>query len=126
MPDAPVPKIVLSPWDGPWPDDDPDANFKREVALYGKLDPLATIGNVSANLDIPVGALCRYVLAKWSSAGAEALLTLGPTALGRLSDSIERAESVGTDAARLAAYEELRAQLSWLNAGFDDPDAYPA
>ncbi len=124
MSDA-APTITLERWDGPWPDDDPDANFKREVALYGKLDPLATIANVSANLDIPVGALCRYVLAKWTAAGAEALLSLGPTALSRLWHTVERAEADGSDAARLAAYEELRAQISWLQAGFDDPDAYP-
>lgn len=24
----------------PWPADDPDANFKADVALYTKLDPL--------------------------------------------------------------------------------------
>ncbi len=124
MSDA-APTITLEAWDGPWPDDDPDANFKREVALYCKLDPLATVANVSANLDIPVGALCRYVLAKWTSAGAEALLALGPTALARLWESVERADADGSDAARLAAYEELRAQISWLKAGFEDPDAYP-
>lgn len=124
MPDV-SPTITLVAWDGPWPDDDPDANFKREVAMYGKLDPLATIAEVSENLDIPVGALCRYVLAKWTAAGAEALLSLGPTALSRLWECVERADAVGSDAARLAAYDELRGQISWLKAGFEDPDAYP-
>ena len=32
-----------APLDRPWPDDDRHANFKAEVQLYGKLDPLVTI-----------------------------------------------------------------------------------
>ena len=27
--------VELAGWSGPWADDDPDANFKRDVALYG-------------------------------------------------------------------------------------------
>lgn len=109
--------VSLDPWDGPWPDDDPDANFKTDVALYSKADPLATIRMLSDNLDIPVGALCRYVLAKWASGGAEALLELGPSTVARMTQACEEAEAAGTDEARLAAYAQLRAMLSWLNEG---------
>lgn len=126
MSEPPPPVIVdLAAWDGPWAADDPDANFKAEVASYGKLDPLHTIGNLADNLDMPVGAICRYILAKWASAGAEALMTLGPTALNRMSDTVAQAEAEGTDAARLAAYEVLRQQVSWLRVPLDDPSVYP-
>jgi len=116
--------VDLSPWSGSWPDDDKDANFKHDVALYAKLDPLHTITNLSNATGVPVGAICRYVLAKWASAGAEALMTLGPTALDRITATIDEAESTGTDQARLAAYENLKAQLSWLRVPLDDPSVY--
>ena len=115
----------LVAWDGPWDDDDPDANFKHDVALYGKLDPMSTIGNLARATGIPPGALVRYILAKWASAGAEALMTLGPTALVRLTEAIDDAEREGTDEARLAAYHAIAPQLRWMKAGMDDPDAYP-
>ena len=63
--DLPMPgatPVVLEGWHGSWTDDDPDANFKSEVALYADADPLATIRMLSANLGIPVGGLCHYVL----------------------------------------------------------------
>ena len=52
--------IELIPWTGPWPDDDPDTNFKKDVALYSKLDPLETIEALSKGTGIPVGAIVRY------------------------------------------------------------------
>jgi hypothetical protein len=110
--------IDLEPWTGPWPDDDPDANFKIDVALYNRGDdPLATLEMLSKNLNIPVGALVRYVLAKWASGGAEGLLELGPSTVARMTDTCSVAEDVGTDEARLAAYHQLRTMLSWLNEG---------
>ena len=120
--DAPV--IELVAWDGPWPDDDPDANFKREVALYSKLDPLATIERLGANIDVPVGALARYVLAKFATSGSGALLELGPQAITKLSSFIDEAEAAGTDEARLAAYDSLRQFISWLRYPLDNPEVY--
>jgi hypothetical protein len=122
------PVIRLDQWDGPWAEDDPDANFKADVALYGLVDPLSTIRNLSANLDVPVGALCRYVLAKWATGGSGGLLELGPTTVNRLAEVCDKAEEEDTDEARLAAYGQLRQMLSWLrmplreDAGYDDPD----
>lgn len=113
--------VELIPWTGPWPDDDPDANFKAEVALYAHVDPMTTIGNLATALGLPEGAIARYVLAKWASAGSGGLLELGPTMLNRLWQPVEQAEAAGTDAARLAAYEQLRQMLSWLRLPVADP-----
>ena len=122
------PVVRLERWRGPWPSDDPDANFKADVALYSLLDPLSTITNLGRALDIPVGALCRYVLAKWATGGSGGLLEIGPTMVGRLWDVCATAEHDGTDAARLAAYDQLRQMLEWLrlplvaDTGYDRPD----
>ena len=62
-PEASDQTVSLVRWSGPWDSDDPDANFKEEVAAYGLLEPLDTITQLSESLDIPVGALVRYVIA---------------------------------------------------------------
>jgi hypothetical protein len=118
------PVIRLERWAGPWPDDDPDANFKADVALYSLLDPLETIGNLGAALGVPVGAICRYVLAKWATGGSGGLLEVGPTMTRRLGAVCDGAEATGTDEARLAAYAQLREMLEWLRMPLDHPDAY--
>src|ERR1700730_1368329 len=105
--DAAAPFVRLDAWTGPWADDDPDANFKSDVALYSLTDPLQTIRGLSENLDVPVGALCRYVLAKWAAGGSGGLLELGPTMARRLQAVCAEAEAEGTDTARLAAYRQL-------------------
>ena len=120
--DAPVLELIA--WDGPWADDDPDANFKREVALYSKLEPLATLQRLGDNIDVPVGALARYVLAKFATSGSGALLELGPQAIGKLSSFVDEAEEAGTDEARLAAYDGLRQFISWLRYPLDHPEVY--
>ncbi|MBM3670959.1 MAG: hypothetical protein FJW86_02050 [Actinobacteria bacterium] len=116
--------ITLEPFTGPWPDDDPDANFKADLALYAYVDPLETIRNLSANIDVPVGALCHYVLAKWATAGSGGLLELGPTMIHRLAVVPDEAEAVGTDEARLAAYGQLRQMLGWLRHPLEHPEVY--
>jgi hypothetical protein len=119
-----APVIELVRWSGPWADDDPDANFKAEVADYCRLDPLRTVTGLANNLDIPVGAVVRYVLARWATAGSGGLLELGPTMVRRLWEPVEKAEAAGTDEARLAAYDELRSLLSWLKFPLDDDSVY--
>jgi hypothetical protein len=116
--------VVLAGWTGPWAPDDPDANFKADVALYALVDPLATVRNLGTALDIPVGALCHYVLAKWATQGSGGLLELGPTMTRRLAGICDDAEAAGTDEARLAAYHELRGLTSWLRFPLDQPDVY--
>lgn len=101
-------------WDGPWDSDDPDANFKADVALYSHVDPMATINGLAAAMGIPEGAVVHYVLAKWASAGSGGLLELGPSMVHRLWAAIEKADGKGTDTARLEAYDQLSQMISWL------------
>jgi hypothetical protein len=118
--DAAPPTVYLEAYTGSWPQDDPDANFKREVAEYTKQDPLATLRQLSANTGIPLGALVSYALVKWTAEGSEALLALGPRTVNRMWAAVERAESEGSDAARLAAYDQLRQMISWLRVPLED------
>src|ERR1022692_4620576 len=106
--------IELTSWQGPWDVEDRDANFKTDVALFALLDPMTTVRQLSVSMDIPEGALVRYVLAKWASQGSGGLLELGPTMIHRLWSAIEQAEAVGTDDARLKAYEQLSQMIAWL------------
>lgn len=117
-------EIDLTPYTDTWPDDDKDANFKTDVALYGKVDPLKTITNLSRSTNIPVGALAHYVLARWASEGASGLLELGPTLTRRLQNIFIAAEQQDTDVARLAAYNQVRQIVSWLNHPLDHPEVY--
>ena len=110
------PTLTLERWDGPWPDDDPDAAFKAEVAAYGRLDPLHTLAGLSAHTGIPVGALARYVLARFATTGSEGLLHLGGATVERMWATCEAAERDGSDEARLTAYRTLRGMVSWLRA----------
>jgi hypothetical protein len=106
--------VRIEPWDGEWPDDDKDANFKSDVVLYANSDPLSTLDNLGAALGIPVGGLVHYVLARWASAGSAALLEIGPSMINRMYEHVERAETAGTDAARLDAYTALSQMVSWM------------
>jgi hypothetical protein len=119
------PVVVLESWDGPWDDDDPDANFKADIALHCRTDPLATITNLARAIDVPVGAVVRYVLARWASEGSSGLLEIGPRMTRRLREPFDAAELDGTDEARLAAYHQVRQMVAWLNVPLDDPDVYP-
>jgi Family of unknown function (DUF6027) len=119
------PVIRLERWKGAWAADDPHANFKAEVELYGRLDPLVTLRGMSANLDIPVGVVARYVLARWATGGSGGLLELGPVMVPRLWEPIARAEESDDDDARLAAYHQLRQMISWLKYPLDHPSVYP-
>jgi hypothetical protein len=116
--------VQLQAWTGPWDAHDPDANFKADVALYAHVDPLTTLTNLARALDVPVGALCHYVLAKWATQGSGGLLELGPTMTRRLAAICDDAEASGTDEARLGAYESLRGLISWLAHPLDHPDTY--
>ena len=106
--------VDLVGWEGPWEDDDPDANFKADVALYSHVDPMATIGRLAAAMGMPEGAIVHYVLAKWASAGSGGLLELGPSMVHRLWGAVEQAEEAGTDQARLDSYRQLSQMISWL------------
>jgi hypothetical protein len=112
--------LTLQRWTGPVEEADPHANFKREVAAGALVDPLPTLRNLADHVGLPLGAVCRHALVKWTSAGSDALLEVGPAWVRRLAEPLARAEAAGTDDARLAAYEELRGLLGWLAAGLDE------
>jgi hypothetical protein len=114
MTEPPPPTVVLEPWFGPWDADDPDANFKADVAIYSRLDPLTTVTALSEHMGIPVGAVVRYVLARYATGGSGGLLELGPSMVHRLWAPVADAEEADTTAARLAAYDQLRQMLAWL------------
>lgn len=116
--------VVLEAWTGPFASDDPDANFKAEIALYAKLDPLRTIAALASNLNVPVGALVHYVLAKWATEGSGGLLELGPHMVTRLNQVCLDAEEAGTDFARLEAFEKLKQMLSWLSLPLRSTEGY--
>ncbi len=113
----PSPVVRLGRWDGDWSDDDPFAGLKADVAAYGHLDPLATLRGLSDASGIPVGALARYVLARWAAGGNEALLELGVSGVDHLARAVADAEAAGSDAARLRAYDTVREVVAWLRAG---------
>ena len=119
-----TPTVVLAPWAGTWDSNDPDANFKEEIVAYGLLDPLETLNGLSETLHIPVGALARYVLAKWATGGREGMLHIGGTTVQRMNNACEKAEKRGTAEARLVAYEELRQIVEWLLVPIEDPKTY--
>jgi Family of unknown function (DUF6027) len=118
------PIVKLERWNGPWAADDPDANFKTDIALYGKVDPFATVAALGENLGVPAGAICRYVLARWATEGSGGLLELGPRMVQRLWAVCEEAEARDDDDARLAAYDQLRQMLSWLRLPLDGDAGY--
>lgn len=117
--------VRLESWTGPWPDDDPDANFKSDIAAHAPLEPLTTIENLSARIDVPVGAIVHYVLARWATEGSGGLLELGPRMARRLREPILEAEEADSDEARLAAYDVIRRMVEWLNVPLDHPEVYP-
>ena len=110
----PAPQVVLEQWAGPWLDTDPHANFKAEVALWSKADPMETLVPFAEMVGVPLGAVCRAVLARWAGEGSAGKLELGPTMVERLWAVCEAAGN--DEAQQLAAFDQLRQMLSWLRA----------
>ena len=100
--------LVLESYEGSWPDDDPDAGFRSMVREYSRLDPLVTLETLSRNKNIPLGALVKFILARYSASGSEALMEMGPIVVRQMADIVEQAEDKATDRARLEAYAALR------------------
>jgi len=108
----------MQPYRDHWPQDDPHANFKAEVACYTAADPLPTMENLSRLTGIPVGSLIRYVLVKYAASSADAQMTLmarDPIVFRQMREHVERAERDGTDAAKLNAYTALKDIVAWLS-----------
>lgn len=117
--------ILLEPYEGSWPPDDRDAGFRHLVAEYSRIDPLPTLEVLSRNKGIPVGALVRFVLARYCTSGSDALLEMGPRVVRQMDGIVREAEAAGTDEARLKAYGALKAVVSWLQVPLDDPGWRP-
>jgi len=125
MSDSDAPVVELEAWTGHWDGVDSDANLKADVAAHSLLDPLETLSALSRDTGIPVGALARYVLSRWATAGSGGLLEIGPTTVDRLWAPVAEAESINDDSERLATYHQLREMLSWLRFPLENRDAYP-
>jgi hypothetical protein len=117
--------IRLEPYIGRWPPDDPDAGFRQMVAEYSRMDPLPTLETLSRHKNIPVGALARFVLARYCTSGSDALLEIGPRVVRQMDEIVRTAEATGSDEARLRAYAALGAIVSWLQVPLDDPGWQP-
>ena len=117
--------ITLAPWTGPWQPDDPDANYKHEIALYSPHDPMPTLTALAGAISVPVGAIARFVLVRYTTAGSSGLLEIGPTMVHRLWEAVDQAETAGTDEARLGAYRQLKDMLSWLRLPLVEDAGYP-
>jgi hypothetical protein len=115
--------IRLERYEATWPPDDPDANFRQLVAEYSRIDPLPTLETLARNTRIPVGALVRFVLARYATSGSDALLEMGPRVVRQMEEVVQRAEAIDTDAARLQAYQALKAIVSWLLVPLDDRES---
>lgn len=100
-----------------WAADDPNANFKAEVAHYTLVDPIPTLEGLSRYTGVPVPNLIRYVLVKYAVSMSEAVLAMRPMVFEQMAQAVEKAEAEGTDEARLKAYITLRQIVSWLKAG---------
>lgn len=107
----------LRPYRDTWFADDRHASFKADVAAYTSHDPLPTLRNLSNGTGIPVECLVRYVLVKWASSGADALLAMRPIVLRQMEEHVGAAEREDSDAARLRAYEALKSMIAWLALG---------
>ena len=83
--------IVLEPYEGTWPPDDPDAGFRRVVAEYSHIDPMPTLDTLGRNKNIPVGALVRFVLSRYCTSGSDALLEMGPRVVRQMDEIVQRA-----------------------------------
>jgi len=114
--------LILESWSEAWDVDDPNANFKADVALYSLVDPLVTLCGLSAATDVPVGALANYVLARFATAGSSGMLEVGPAMIQRLWEAVAQAEATDDDGDRLAAFYQLRDLLSWLRGPLFDPN----
>jgi hypothetical protein len=112
--------MKLIPYKDSWEETDPHANFKEEVALYSVADPLPTLEVLSQDTDIPVAALIRYILVKYTASGSDVVLAMTPLVLRQMQDHVDKAEREGTAVSRLEAYEALRQIINWLMIGPKD------
>jgi hypothetical protein len=98
---------------------DEHAAFRHEVDCYSAVDPMPTLENLSALTGIPLDRLVRYVLVKYAASASDALLSMDPIVFRQMREHIAKAETAGSDAARLQAYTALRDMIAWLGLTSD-------
>ena len=87
---------------------DPHANFRSAVADSRLVDPMPTFRRLSETTGVPVDDLVHHALARWASAGSEALLFVGPHVLRDL-----------VAARRAGDWEKVAGIVDWLEAGWE-------
>jgi hypothetical protein len=90
------------------PQPDPHASFRRAVADSRLVDPMPAFRALSETTGVPVDDLVHHALARWASAGSEALLSLGPQALRDL-----------VAARRAGDWAKVAGIVDWLEAGWE-------
>jgi len=80
--------------------------FARQAELSLTVDPMPTFQNLSTATGVPVDTLVHHALVRWTSAGAEALLSIQPQAL---TDLIE--------ARNAEDWPKVAGIIDWLEAG---------
>ena len=109
------PIVELQPFTYQFDDSDSDATFKREVAFYTATDPMPTLKAMSERMQIPVGALARYVLAKWATSGSEGIMEIGPRVIHQMAEIVREGEAQDSQEARDQAYEKIKSIILWLS-----------
>jgi hypothetical protein len=83
-----------------------DRDFARQAELSLTVDPRPTFENLSKATGVPVDTLVHHALVRWTSAGAEALLSIEPQAL---TDLIE--------ACKAEDWPKVAGIVDWLESG---------
>jgi hypothetical protein len=86
--------------------DDPDRGFRQLVADSRLVDPMPTFRRLSESTSIPLEDLIHHALARWVSAGSEALLAIGPPVVEEL-----------VEARRQEDWAKVGGIIDWLEAG---------
>jgi hypothetical protein len=80
--------------------------FARHVQESRAVDPMPTFEALSRATGVPVDDLVHYALARWASAGAEALMAMEPRALRDLIAARKRED-----------WAAVAGIVDWLEAG---------
>lgn len=86
--------------------EDGDENFRQAVRAAAAVDPQPTLRNLAASTGLTVEEVTHHALVRYVSAGAEALLSLGPQALADL-----------VAARRREDWRAVAGIIDWLEAG---------
>jgi len=106
-------EMVLSRFTGPI-SGGAEGRFQQIVADYTSLDPMPTLERLSRSEGIPVGALAKFILVRYCNSGSETLLEVGPKVVRDMLTIVEEASLVGSESAKIVAFEKLQDMIRWL------------